>query len=96
MVSYDIIIQRYLPKCYIQKVHQDKLLYNVNSTRDDYVRDCTNDYHNFLLNPSWNVLPSLAFINGKGPEVFTCRDHNSGTNKQYIHSPNQPNHILPS
>ena len=42
------------------------------------------------------MLPSLEFINGKGHEVLTCSDHNSGTNKQYIHAPNQPYHILPS
>ena len=95
-IPYDIMVQRYLPKCYIRKIHSDKMCEKVHSARDDYVRDSLSDYNDLLLNPSWKVLPSLAFVEGKGPEVMTCRNHNSGTNKKYIHPPNQPFHILPS
>ena len=66
------------------------------STRDDYVRDSDDDYEDLLLNPAWKVLPSLAYVEGKGPEVLTCREHNKGTNKQYVHTPRQPYHIIPS
>ncbi len=54
------------------------------------------EYDEFLLNPSWKVLPSIAFIEGKGPHILTCRNHDGGCKKSYIHPPRQPNHILPS
>ena len=88
-VPYDIILQRYLPKCYIRKVNVDKLCQKVFSTREDYVRD-TEEYDNLLLNPTWKVKPCLAFIEGKGPQVLTCREHHSGTNKKYVHTPRHP------
>ena len=28
--------------------------------------------------------------------MFTCIEHHSGTNKQYVHTPRQPNHIITS
>ena len=28
--------------------------------------------------------------------VLSCREHHKVTNKQYLHTPRQPNHILPS
>ena len=95
-MPYDILLQQYLPKCYIEKVHSDKGCEKVYSTRDDYVRDSDEDYEDLLLNPAWKVLPSLAYVEGKGPEVLTCREHNKGTNKQYVHTPRQPYHIIPS
>ena len=54
------------------------------------------DYDMFLLNPSWKVLPSIAFIEGKGPTVLTCREHDGGSKKAYIHPPRQPHHVIPS
>ena len=32
----------------------------------------------------------------KGPVVMTCRNHNGGTNKRYIHPPRHPYHNLSS
>ena len=49
-----------------------------------------------MLNPSWSVRPSVAFIEGKGPVVLTCNEHNGGTHKLYVHPPRQPYHIIPS
>ena len=71
-ITYDTVLQIYLPKCYIHKVNGDKLCQKVFSTRDDYVRENT-EYDDLLLNPSWKVLPCLAFVKGKGPQVLTCR-----------------------
>ena len=50
--------------------------------RDDYFT-----HHNemLLFNPDWVIAPSISFINGKGPRVLTCMDHDGGTNKMYIH-----------
>ena len=95
-ISYDSVIQRYLPKCYIHKHCQDKACEKVYSSRPDYIRDEMDEYDMFLLNPSWKVLPSIAFIEGKGPTVLTCREHDGGSKKAYIHPPRQPHHVIPS
>ena len=60
------------------------------------MRNECEDYDVLLLNPSWKVLPSIDFISGKGPCVLTCREHDGGCKKIYIHPPRQPNHIIPS
>lgn len=71
--------------------------YNLgDSSHDDYVRATIEDYDVLLLNPSWRVLPSIYFIEGKGPHVMTCREHDNGTSKLYIHPPRTPYHIIPS
>ncbi len=94
--SYDALLQRHLPKCYIQKHSTDKVCDSIYSSREDYIRDNVDEYDELLLNPSWKVLPSIAFIEGKGPHILTCRNHDGGCKKSYIHPPRQPNHILPS
>ena len=94
-LAYDTVCQRYLLKCHIKKINSDKLLEKVNSSRDDYIRESQEEYDVLLLNPSWKVLPSIAFIEGKGPHVMTCREHDDGTTKSYIHPPRQPHHIIP-
>ena len=58
-LCYDLLIQRYLPKCFIQTISRDKESEKVYSSRDDYVRESLNDYEVLLLNPSWKVLPSV-------------------------------------
>ena len=68
----------------------------VDSSRDDYVRDSTDEYDVLLLNPEWRVLPSIAFIEGKGPHVMICREHDDGSKCFYIHPPRVPSHIIPS
>ena len=66
------------------------------SSREDYIREETSEYDNLLLNPSWSVLPSVAFVEGRGPVVLTCNEHDGGTHKLYVHPPRQPYHIIPS
>ena len=95
-IPYDSLIQRYLPKCYIHKHCQDRACEKVYSSRPDYIRDEIDDYVMLLLNPSWKVTPSIAFIDGKGPTVLTCREHHGGSKKAYIHPPRQPHHVIPS
>ena len=48
------------------------------------------------MNPSWKVLPSISFVEGKGPHIMTCREHDDGDKKSYIHPPRHPHHIIPS
>ena len=50
----------------------------------------------FLLNPLWKVIPCISIVDGKGPHIKTCRDHDNGTMKLYLHPPRQPIHTLPS
>ena len=93
---FDAFLQRFLPKCYIDKISNDKICENIYSSREDYVRGSIEDYDCILLNPEWKVLPSVAFIDDKGPYILTCRHHDGGTNKAYIHTPRQPYHVIPS
>eukprot|EP00957_Ditylum_brightwellii_P212249 15367136-Ditylum_brightwellii.AAC.1 len=50
-------------------------------------------YDCHLLNEKdWSILPSIRFIDNKGPVVMTYTDHNNGTNKFMIHLCCQPHH----
>ena len=42
------------------------------------------------------MLPSISFVEGQGPHVMTCREHNDGSKELYIHPPRQPHHTIPS
>jgi hypothetical protein len=94
-IGMDLIFQRFLPKSIIELMNESKNMINVISARDDYIR-FDDDYDKWLLNPDWEVRPSISFVPGKGPVVLTCRDHMNGTKKLMIHPPRQPSHILPS
>ena len=93
----DIVIQRILQKT-INKVHtklEKGFEKRVLSMREDYIRD-EDDQEDFLLmNPEWPILPSLAFVDGRGPLILTCNDHNNGTNLFTVH-PCRWTHSLPS
>ena len=95
-VPFDSILQRFLPKCIIKKSSPSIDYQKVDSSRDDYVRESIDQYDVLLLNPSWRVLPSISFIEGKGPHVMTCREHDEGSKHFYIHPPRIPSHIIPS
>ena len=64
------------------------------SIREDYVRNEGN-YDHLLSNPRWIISPTIAFVEGKGPIVLICRDHDGGTSKLYIHPPRTAS-ILPA
>ena len=66
------------------------------SACDDYIRDSLDEYEEILLNPLWKVIPCISIVDGKGPHIKTCRDHDNGTMKLYLHPPRQPIHTLPS
>jgi hypothetical protein len=67
----------------------------VKSSRDDYYRDVSDYYDNWLLNPSWTVRPSIAFTDGYCPKILTCNDHDHGSKKHTIHTCRSPGHVLP-
>ena len=94
-VSIDLIFQRFLPKVQFKKYLNNKkgIEYTI-PARDDYIR-YDDDYDCWLLNKSWMIQPSIAFINGT-PFVLTCDDHNKGTKLNIIHPPRQPFHIIAS
>ena len=65
---------------------------------------CRNDYlcvhsafeMSYLLeNPIWKIGPSICFKNGI-PVFLTCRAHNGGSKKYYLHPPKNPFGSLPS
>jgi hypothetical protein len=96
-LSLDIMFQRYLPKCYIAKFFSDfdKEFPKLTSARDDFIR-MDMDYENWLFNPAWKVMPSVAFVDNKGPVFLSCLDHKNGSEKMMIHTCRLPNHILPA
>ena len=64
------------------------------SAREDFIR---NDmYDIWLLNPQWEVKPSIAFIDNVGLVILTCRDHGGGTKKLSIHVSRVQKNTLPS
>jgi hypothetical protein len=95
-LEFDLIIQRYLPKCLIAKLMSNVMKLNLTfSARDDYIRR-EGDEDRWLLNPDWKIEPSVIIIKGMGPMVLTCRDHHGGDKKFMIHPCRQPHHNLPA
>jgi hypothetical protein len=52
--------------------------------------DFISSRHNILENPNWWCSPCIAYENGKGPVVLTCRNHGNGSKLRYIHVPTNP------
>ena len=96
-LEIDLLIQRFLMKCKIKLMSNDKRLCYSFSARDDYLRDYINDYDCLLLNKKWRVMPSLIITKQNGHTIMTCCNHNKGTNKMHIHLPRSPHgHALSS
>ena len=62
------------------------------SAREDCIDD-TLDNACWLLNPKWKVRPSVAFIEGQGPCVLTCKAHDGGTKLHMIHACHWKNNL---
>ena len=82
-ISFDIIIQRYVPSCAIELICNVEKCNFTFSARDDFLRENVDEYENLLLNPLWKVVPSIAFIPDMGPHVLTCSRHNGGVKKSF-------------
>ena len=95
-LSLDIVFQRILQKCSFKMFTKSNLNLekNVVSIREDYIRE-HDDEDMLLFNPEWKILPSLAFVDGKGPMILTCNEHNGGTKLFMIH-PCRWQHNLPA
>ena len=65
------------------------------SARNDYYRNESDYYDEWLLNPNWTVHPSTGFIDGNCPTILICYDHNYGTTKYIIHICRSPDNVLP-
>jgi hypothetical protein len=83
-IQLDVVLQRYIQFSAVS-LHSDKaVLLKVRNARNDFIggeRDC------LLMNPEWEISPTIAYIEGIGPRVLTCCDHNGGCTKRYFHSP---------
>lgn len=92
----DIIFQRILQKCSFNMFTNSNLNLqkNVVSIREDYIRE-HDDEDMLFFNPEWKVLPSLAFVTGKGPMILTCNEHDGGTKLFMVH-PCRWKHNLPA
>ena len=84
-IPIDILFQRYLQKCSLQSFTNKHFHRKVFGVREDYICE-EGDETRLFYNPAWKVMPSIAFVDGKGPVVLTCSEHNNGTPKRYIHT----------
>ena len=56
------------------------------SIREDYIRHEGDDEDCWLFNNNWLILPSIAFIQNRGPVILTCSDHNNGSRLFMVHT----------
>ena len=54
--------------------------------REDYLSP-PNYFLNFVDHP---IRPCIRFLAGKGPMICTCKEHDGGSSKQYLHPPVNP------
>ena len=54
--------------------------------REDYL--CPQNL--FMNSPNHPVRPCIRFVPGKGPLICTCKEHDGGSAKQYLHPPVNP------
>ena len=94
-IELDILIQHFLPKLYLTLSNYHRQCKFVETSRDDIICP-VKSYNKWLFNKCWCVKPSICFVNESGSMVSTCRNHNRGTQKIYIHPSCQSNYILPS
>lgn len=95
-IKFDVIVQRYLPKCDINMISKGNERQQMVSSRDDYLRSELNNYDCHLTKKDWKVLPRIAFVEGHGPMFLSCLKHNGGCKHNYIHPMRVLDHILPS
>ena len=83
-VPLDMAFQKYLPRCHLKLINSPNLLQFVVSARKDYIRGEGDEDH-WHFNPEKEILPSISMVNGMGPCVLTCKDHNHGSKLHMIH-----------
>lgn len=89
-LPFDIVFQRYLPRCNIRLISDITCYDSVVSAREDYappldIAMALKD-SSIIFNPSWKILPSIQIRVDKGPTVLTCRIHNKGSKSLMIHT----------
>ena len=94
-VELDIIFQRHLQKVELKTMGTHLALTMVRSSYEEYIRE-PSTYKTWIQNPNWRVQPTIIFTKNKGPRICTSRNSNGGNQKDYLHIPRQPRHVLPS
>ena len=94
-IPFNIIIQKCLPKVQLP-LTTDATFSKVKTMREDYIRDSSDTYENWLLNPLWKISPATMLDMQEGLVILTCNDHNKGNSKYMIHTCRRPHHILPA
>ena len=67
----------------------------VKSSQDEYIYK-DGEKSQWLFNSEWKIKPSIIFVEGEGPSVMTCHNHNHGTHLLIIYTYCTPFHILPA
>ena len=92
-IPFDLVCRRYLPKVHFKTINNENKLSKLYSARDDFFRYDIEDYDCWVLNPEWKVIPNINVSEVGGLNVCTCRNHNGGTKKFYLHTPRTPHHL---
>ena len=93
-IPFDLVCRRYLPKVHFKTINNEKQLSKLYSARDDFFRYDIDDYDCWVFNPEWKVIPNVNVSEDTGLNVCTCRNHNNGAKKFYIHTPRTPHHLV--
>ena len=91
-VAWDLVIQRLLLKVLLP--HIDKTSYlHVQHMWDQYDRE-NDDFDTILLNPGWEIRPTIVISESGCPRVVTCRNHGGGSKFLVLYPPHYPDHHL--
>jgi hypothetical protein len=90
-VPWDLVIQHLLLKV-LPLIHTSSYLH-VQHMWDQYDRE-DHDFDTILLNPEWEIRPSIVISECGCPRVVTCRNHGGGSKFQVLYPPCYPVHHL--
>jgi len=99
VLPFDIVVARVVDEKKIQLKSKSILLQKVRGIRSDYVNPDVCLDEEFMWNPKWKVMPSVAFVQKAGscqPMFLTCRRHDGGTTKVFVHPPRCAYNTLPA
>ena len=92
-LNVGLLMQHHLRKVQLNLSASDTPnLYQVETSRLDYIREAGEDTDFVLMNPNWPIRPTMRIIPGRGIFVCTCRHHADPKSRKrlYPHPPRKP------
>ena len=85
--EFDIMLYRFFGSS-CRTFHKRSKCDRIKYCRDDYLARATDTF--LLENKEWPIMPTVVYFIGEGPVLLTCRFHNGGSRKKYVHVPVSP------